>query len=61
MKLVSSLLPTLTLDIIPFSVRDLSVSLLKSNNFTRNSIKFLFTQIPHSLRDWRQYQCVMNS
>lgn len=61
MKLVSSPLPALTLGIIPFSVRDLSVSLLKSNNFTSVSIKFICTQSPQSLRDWGQYQFVMSS
>lgn len=35
MKLVSSLLPALALDIIPFCVRELNVSLLKSDNLTR--------------------------
>lgn len=49
--------PELTLAIFLFPVRALNAQLLRVNSAaSRDSIIFVFTQIPRSLREWRQNQ-----
>lgn len=49
--------PALTLAVLLFPVRALNAQLLRVNSAaSRDSIIFVFTQIPRSLREWRQNQ-----